>query len=53
MLNRSLSDTLWMDASYLKSEKNAGALVFDEEKAAALKLESAQTIDPMIEEEIE
>jgi parallel beta-helix repeat protein len=52
-INKSLADRLWIDDSHLCSAATGGALVFDMEKAAVLKLEIAKRIDPSIEDEIE
>jgi parallel beta-helix repeat protein len=52
-INKSLVDKLWVDDSHLCSAAMAGALVFDMEKAAVIRLKRAERIEPTIKDEIE
>jgi hypothetical protein len=51
-INRSLSDKLWVDDSHLCSAAMTGAVVFDMEEVAVLKLKAAERIDPTIEDAV-
>jgi len=52
-VNRSLDDRLWEDSSRLNPKMMSGALVFDEHKAAVLKLKSAESVSPRLSADIE